>query len=173
MHEQSSTAEEWRPVLGWEGRYEVSSQGRVRSLLWKVPRVLSAFHDADGYRRVHLHGGPNGNKLRTVASVVAEAWHGRRPDEMVTRHLNGSRTDDIPSNLAWGTVAENTDDKVRHGTDQRGERHPNASMTDAVAAEILRRSREGEARRSLADEYGVTLNTVNILCRRVSWRHLE
>lgn len=127
-------AEEWRPVPGYEGVYEVSNRGNVRSLDRTVVgsdgrvrdfpgRRLKPHRDADGRGRVGLRY--QGKEWRKPVSVlVALAFLGPKPDpSMGVRHLDGNARNDDLSNLAWGTQAENVRDRLRHGTD------PNASKT--------------------------------------------
>lgn len=114
--------EEWRPALGFEGRYEVSSLGRVASLptrTWPTRRLLSVSFakKRGGYARVVLRR--DGKQFaRPVHVLVCEAFHGVRPDGMQVRHLDGQVLNNAATNLAWGTAAENERDKVRHGTHQ-------------------------------------------------------
>lgn len=125
------TAEVWLPVVGYEGYFEVSSQGRVRSMDRvavakngrRTPmkgRVLSTFARS-GYRYVHLK--VNGVDHKTgVHQLVCEAFHGTPlPTQPEARHKDGTRDNNISSNLEWGTVSQNKDDMVRHG------RHHNAN----------------------------------------------
>ncbi len=130
---QSTEAEIWKPVLGHEGMYEVSSLGRVRSLprmakrrgKGDVPvpgRVLSQYLQ-DGYPMVKISVGGAGRR-RAVHVLVCEAWHGPRPDARAEcRHLDDDKSNLHPSNLQWGTRAENMADRIRNGID------PNLSKT--------------------------------------------
>lgn len=124
----------WRPVVGYEGYYEVSNDGFVRSLdrdvLAKGRRTYTrrgkqlAGHIQEGYWRVGLTK-PNG-KIRNwpVHRLVCEAFHGVRPGVgIVVRHLNGISTDNRAENLAWGTSKDNHDDCLdRPGGVQAGTR---------------------------------------------------
>lgn len=119
---------EWRPVTGYEGLYEVSDGGQVRSL----PRTtaghaygggpLKPMLTTTGYLQVHLWRDGKG-RFPKVHQLVCEAFHGPRPVDHEVRHLNGDKTDNRASNLAWGTSRENHQDTLRHGT------HRNASKT--------------------------------------------
>lgn len=124
--------EEWRPVVGYEGCYEVSDHGRVRSL----PRIAARRTKGDVPVRGQLltirpHRGYPAAKLsvngvsrwRCVHILICEAWYGPRPPGLECRHLDDDRTNASPSNLRWGTRAENMADRVRNGID------PNRSKT--------------------------------------------
>lgn len=120
--------ERWRPVVDWEGLYEVSDQGQVRSLDRVVVRsngrtqpihgrVLRSGANAKGYLYLNLKDGPR-RKTAPVHRLVAEAWHGPCPEDLQCRHLDGNKLNNNPSNLKWGTPSENIYDRVAHGTDR-------------------------------------------------------
>lgn len=113
---------EWRPVVGYEGKYEVSSDGQIRTL----PRIDSYGRPVKGRLRTLSVVG-NGYQLITMSSdgkkagryvhvMVAEAFHGPGPHGMEVRHLDGNKLNNRASNLAWGTSGENKLDMVRHGS---------------------------------------------------------
>lgn len=130
----------WRPVLGWEGYYAASDDGRIKSVdrLVTLPdgrqrlqlgRMLRSYIAQNGYPYVRLSR--NGiTSLRTVHSLVAEAFLGPRPEGHDVAHADGDRTNAAAENLRWATRVENSSDKLRHGTDNRGEKHPLARLTD-------------------------------------------
>jgi len=121
-----NVTERWLPVIGYEGLYEVSDLGRVRSITHTdrlnrlhPGKVLSQFKMTDGYLAVGFTNRP-GNR---VHHLVLEAFHDLRPDGTEARHLNGNHLDNRAANLKWGTKSENNRDQVHHGT------HPKASRT--------------------------------------------
>ena len=132
----SETLTEWRPVLGHEGSYEVSSTGRVRSLDRRINgqmfrgRELAQLRGSSGYKYVRIYRDSN-SKHCTVHALVAEAFIGPRPEGMVVRHLDGNQDNNVPTNLCWGTVSENQLDMVRHGT------HRNASKVRCIRGHLL------------------------------------
>lgn len=123
----------WLPVPGFEGSYEVSDLGQVRSVDRFVPgkfahntalrkgQLLTPGVNTHGYLQVSLcrdgHAYP-----RAVHRVVLLAFVGQRPDGRVTRHLNGDKLDCSLVNLAYGTQSENLRDKVTHGTDHNAKK---------------------------------------------------
>lgn len=122
---QDRTAEEWRPILGFEGSYEVSDQGNVRSLTRYQPDGLhviqggpmrAAIIGCDSPRRM-IRMSTNGRQIaKYVAVLVLEAFVSPRPEGMQACHNNGDRFDDRLANLRWGTPSENQRDRLIHGT---------------------------------------------------------
>ena len=108
-----TAGEVWRPVVGAEGRYEVSSLGRVRSLLRKVPQVLKPTVGTHGYMTLYIYADGK-RRLRSVHQLVAEAFIGPRPDGVDVRHLNGVKSDCRAVNLAFGSRSQNMLDAVEH-----------------------------------------------------------
>ena len=117
--------ESWRPVLGYEGLYEVSDQGRVRSVGREVmrsngrkhtvaPKVRKPAKMPKGHLRVTLIRDAELQTF-TVHGLVLTAFRGERPHGAVTRHLNGDPSDNRLVNLEWGTGSQNQYDAVAHG----------------------------------------------------------
>ena len=126
----SNTPEEWRPVVGYEGRYEVSDHGKVRTVGRTIIRsnghpdtyktaVLSPA-DRNGYNAVQLKANGVGS-TRYVHRLVLEAFVGPA-DGRVCCHGNGDRKDNRLPNLRWGTYRDNALDKAKHGRDDRRNR---------------------------------------------------
>lgn len=165
---------EWRPVAGFPG-YEVSSTGRVRSWLHVLagrrpqPTVLAPIPDKDGYHRCNLNRGGR-QYTRRVAHIVAEAWHGSRPQGCVLRHLDGCNTNNQPSNLQWGTHQENHDDAIRHGTQVRGHQVNTARLNDEKVMAILEST---ASHVDLARLYGVSPGAIWHIRHGRTWKHLQ
>lgn len=175
--------ERWLPVVDWEGRYEVSDQGNVRSL-WAPrgprlkPRLLKQRVHApapDGRMVVFLCDAARRKpELRLVHHLVLEAFVGPRPDGQETRHGPGGALDNRLVNLCWGTHADNIRiDKVRDGTNLSGERHPAAKLTAASVRKIRRRHAAGETPEMLACEFGVTKSNISYIVNGKSWASLS
>ena len=126
-------AESWLPVVGFEGCYEVSDLGRVRSLDRTVNRCghavrlrgrqlsMGGVHPS-GHIYVHLHADGR-DATHQVHRLVMAAFVGPCPEGMEVRHLNGDPADNRLENLTYGTRAENSVDQVAHGV------HNKASLT--------------------------------------------
>ena len=99
----------WKPVPGYEGRYEVSDQGRVRNRVKELAQTTMR----SGHLTVHL-----GKQTHYVHRLVLFAFVGVLQSNVTrieARHLDGNPTNNHLSNLRWGTVAENRADRRRLG----------------------------------------------------------
>ena len=108
--------------MGWEGLYEVSSLGRVRSVdrvdsagATRKGRVLRSGDQLTGHQVVHLSRASQVT-TRTVHRLVLEAFVGPRPEGMEACHWDGNPRNNRRDNLRWGTRSSNRQDAVRHGT---------------------------------------------------------
>ena len=103
--------EVWHPIPGYEGLYEVSSHGRVRSFhrVTNLPCPhLSKLHiDAHGYTYVNFSKDGHKHK-RKVHQLVLEAFHGPKPPGCVVHHKNSVRTNNYLSNLEYASYKDNT-----------------------------------------------------------------
>lgn len=112
--DHSSAIESWRPVVGYEGHYEVSDLGRVRSVrTGRIlrPNTISRY----GHQQVKLCMLGRKQDL-LVSRLVLEAFVGPG-DGQQARHVNeNDASNNALTNLAWGTQAENEADKKRHGS---------------------------------------------------------
>lgn len=112
--------EEWKPIESWEGRYEVSNQGRVRSLTdGKNPRLTPLIRICSPNRSGHLMvslGNVRGRKLHTsVHRLVALAFVHRPEGCDVVNHLDGEKLNNRFDNLEWTTVSGNNAHARRMG----------------------------------------------------------
>lgn len=178
-------SESWRPVIGWEGRYEVSSAGRVRSVSRcgvhgreksRVfpSKLLTPIVTAKGYLVVNFTdnavvGVPRRRVQRKIHHLVLEAFIGPKPPETQGCHNNGIKEDCRLSNLRWDTAAGNCADKIRHGTVQCGERNGNAKLTSSLVA-MIRSSTESS--RTLAKSLGISKTNVLDIRSRATWGHI-
>lgn len=112
MAQGQSEAEEWRPVLGYEDLYEVSSTGHV-ARRGQVRQLALPQTYWGAYLAVTLRGRGRPRRAR-VHVLVLEAFIGPRPKGMVARHLNDQQSDNRLENLAWGTPEQNREDARRN-----------------------------------------------------------
>jgi hypothetical protein len=100
--------------------------------------------------------------------MVCLAFYGPRPEGMTARHGDGTRTNDAKSNLSWATQAVNCQDKLAHGTAQRGERSANVTITEAAARHI-KTSTFGMTAAQVAAEIGCKKGVVHSIRQGRTW----
>lgn len=181
-----SSEEAWRDVIGYEGHYQISDQGRLRSLRRTVMfsrrgkliayslqgKILNLKIDKDGYSRARLWK-DGVVQQHAVHRLVLMAFVGPCPQGMESRHLDGKPTNNSVGNLVWDTHFNNIADRVTHGTAPRGERSRSAKLTEDQVREIRHLySKGGVTRERLAVRFGVSPATVSHITTRRNWRHV-
>ena len=165
----------WAPVVGYEGLYEVSDLGRVKSLARpyrRQERILQPVLDTHGYLQVGLS--KNGTSKRLVHALVTEAFIGPKPDGLEVRHGESGKLDNSLANLCYGTHKQNCEDTVRHGTSTRGERNAKARLTAEQVTEARRLVATGPkgTLSRLAREWGLTQQALGQAVKGITWSWL-
>lgn len=177
----SEQVEEWRAVPGFEGLYEVSDWGRVRSLdrvtvdkIGRVSprtgRILKTIFNGGGYPSSHLSRENNSFRVANHTLVLL-AFEGPRPPELQVRHLDGNRKNGRLSNLKYGTSLENSADALAHDTTIHSEAHYRAKLTKDAVVEI-RAARGKIYQKELAAMFGVSPSTIGHVQRGDTWNHV-
>ena len=179
--------EVWLPVVGYEGFYEVSDLGRIRSLgrvetmrnRWgsltvrtKRGCLMKASPNHNGYPAVWLYDAGGNVVGKLVHRLVAEAFIGPIPDGMDVAHNDGTRTNARLENLRITTRADNCADKEIHGTVQRGERSSRAKLS-ADAVREIRDANGAKTQKELAAQFGVRQGQISRIQLRKNWRHID
>ena len=166
--------EEWKPVPTWEGLYEVSNHGRLRSLPRKRLRIhqgkirpviykgrLISTSLKNGYPFANLNDSPRCEAVY-VHRLVCEVWNGPPPSaKHEVAHNDGSRTNCRPENLRWATRRENMHDKIEHGTAKQLGRRNVSKLRPRDVPQIRSRLARGELQREIAKDYGVTQSVIS------------
>lgn len=187
MADQDYSAEEWRDIPGYEGWYQASSEGRIKSLArstptrnrwgpctYTKPEQIIEGRLIGGYRRMKLCvAGMTTDQF--AHKLVAIAFHGMAPDGCdQVAHWDGDKENNQPTNLRWTDTAGNAADKVRHGStaNQFGERHSQSKLTNEQIAQIRAVPHYHGVNRDLGAQYGVVPQTIGKIRRGERWPHL-
>lgn len=158
----------WHDCVGFENYYEVSNQGNIR----RKGKNKNKVHvlDKDGYY-VHIFSCSGKRTNVMVHQLVAEAFNGPRPIGLVTRHRDGVPTNNFPSNLVYGTPAQNSQDMINHNTQCKGIDNHLAVLTEADVISI-RAAYPAMSQSQLARHYGVTQSNIWNIVNRITWKHI-
>lgn len=164
--------ERWLPVVGYEGFYEVSDLGRVRSLRRMTTkgmqggRVRKPQPAGKGYLSVTLSM-RGVIKAQYVHQMVLAAFIGPCPEGMEVLHGDDNRTNNWLSNLRYDTHKRNQEEASERGRSAFGERNGMAVVTEEIVAEIRSAAAAGVQQIAIAEYHGISrAQTCRIVLRR-------
>lgn len=173
----------WKSVVGYEGSYEVSDRGDVRSLTRidsigrKVKgRTLKTSIDRCGYKKVVLYKGGE-RKNHSLHRIIAKSFISNLENKSEVNHINGDKLDNTLKNLEWVTTTENMRHAFSTGLNRihenhKGEKHSRSKLTNDQVLEIYKRVHEGEIQRVLAKEFKVSRQHISVIKLGKKWSFL-
>lgn len=121
----------WKDIVGYEGLYQVSNLGRVKSLIYS--KILKEFNDGrcDGYSKIKLYKDKS-NKTIKISRLVAIAFLPNYNNLPVVNHIDGNKQNNSVNNLEWVTHSENQKHAIRTGLLVRktGENNKRSKFSD-------------------------------------------
>ena len=181
MRKTKEFKERWRPIKSFEGLYEVSNFGRVRSLSRWVDcrngerlldgRLLKQKIGNNGYYGVTLCNGTIQTDADTHRIIAYAFLPGKSLD--VVRHLDGNPLNNSLKNLAWGSFEDNEADKKKHGRTPLGENHHRAVLNNSLVLIIKDMHRRGFSQLKIAEIIGFNRGVVGNVVRGETWNHVS
>jgi len=177
--------ERWASVDGYEGIYEVSDLGRIRSIERLVASrwgtltkavsgvVKTPRQQREGYLYVHLYKDGKARK-RYIHRLVAKAFVLNPGDLPQVNHMDGDKTNNAHLNLEWVTGKGNCEHAIRNRLYEpaRGEQSGHAKLSEDDVLEIRRSVACGELHREAALRFGVGRKAVTKIVSRQRWSHV-
>lgn len=169
-------ADIWKPVPGYEGRYEVSNSGLVKSLpnARRSTEILlrPRKHIRSGHLQVTLTSNEGGGfiqKTHWVHRIVLLAFVGAPGPDEVCCHNDGNPENNSVSNLRWDTQLGNSADRLKHGTHAKGEQNPAAKVTESQVRQIKALIESGASNGEIATLFPLTQSAVKAIRNGYNW----
>lgn len=165
----NDTNEIWKPVVGFEGLYEVSNLGQVRSLDrqtrggFKPSRILKPQTQWTGYTQVGLTRPGQRQQYKKIHVLVAEAFLPNPDNKPQMNHKNGIRNDNRLENLEWVTISENH----KHAFRELGKKPSRAALGKPSPRRKLSKEQveairsDTRSQTAIAEDYGVSQQTIS------------
>ena len=179
--------ENWKAIEGYEGLYEVSDLGRVRSLdrlvidthrngkprhkIFKGKILTPQLEPAKGYYHIRLSKQDGGHSLR-VAPIVAKAFIPNLENKPEVNHKNGKQKwNNAVSNLEWATKSENEQHASKNLLKVHGSEHSQAKLSESDIPKIRALRSSGLSLRVIADRFDVCHKTILNIVKGSIWKH--
>lgn len=188
QNKQQSAAtgtEIWKDIKGYEGMYQISNEGRVKSISRHVSRgvlqdkmpftkelILATAHDEGDYVIVNISkNAKSGNK--TVHRLVATAFKPNPHNLPEVNHEDGDKENNNDWNLTWCTKAQNMEHAARMGliSSRPGILNPAAKLTEAQVIEI-RALKPTHTLKQLGEMFHVDQSMIALIVKRKNWQHI-
>ena len=172
--------EVWKDVINYEGIYQVSNLGRLKSLSryikhWRggflnsKEMIKKPFKSKSGYLITELSKNSSKSKF-LIHRLVAEAFIPNPEGKPQVNHINGIKTDNRVENLEWNTRSEN----IKHADSKglrnlKGVNNANAKLSEKEVIEIRQSENSIDA---LASNYNVGTTCIKRILNKKTWKHI-
>ena len=151
---ESLDGEEWKDIAGYNGDYQVSNFGRIKSFKWTKPRIRKPALFGE-YLGVNLSGG-NKIKQRTIHVLVAEAFIPNPDNKPQVNHRIGMKFNCHVSNLEWATGSENMQHAVKNGLSKSGVNDSQAKIKNEKDIIYIRENPDNLSQQQLGEKFGLS-----------------
>lgn len=177
----------WRPVEGYEGIYEVSSAGEVKSLprlkycghkgsppQKVLGRTLKISEDRLGYSRVKLSKDGTSN-LKYLHRIIASAFIEPIAGKTEVNHIDGDKSNNALKNLEWVNRSENMKHNFSIGISQarRGDDNNKAKLSWDSVKKIRKLYSDGVSQKDLSEKFEVTIANISCIVNHKTWKEIS
>lgn len=163
-----SYKEIWKDVPNYEGTYQISNLGNVKSLWFGKDKILKPREDTGGYMQVALYK-EGKSKFFLVHRLIMLAFVGE--SDLQVNHKNGIKSDNHLQNLEYCTASKNTQHAYDIGLSSKGEKHYASKLTRACA-ERIKYGHQGMTQQEVANIYGVSRMLISEIRSGKAWKHI-
>jgi hypothetical protein len=148
--------ETWKPIKGYEGLYEVSNYGRIKTLQLTFPRIRKTKINPRGYEVIDLTKNKKDQQCR-IHRLVAQAFLPNPENKPEVNHIDCIKTNNHVSNLEWSTSQENMSHAAKNGL--TASKQKNAAFKGVIAA-----YKDGKFKHTMVGKYEITDKGFNNRC---------
>lgn len=162
--------EKWISIKGYEGLYEISNEGRVKSIGYGKERILKPNKSKDDYLYVILYKDKLEKNYR-VHRLVAINFLDNPYNKVEVNHINGIKDDNRLENLEWNTRSENIKHAYDNGLKEqyKGSKHGNSKLTEKQVLEIRK---SNLTQTELGVIFGIDQSQISRIKNRKKWTHV-
>lgn len=174
--------EVWKDIPNFEGCYQISNMGYIRSLDRFIEYstggvrlvggvLLKPQKNTGGYYQNNLY--KNMKHIRvTIHRLVAELFVDGRESDLEVNHIDGDKSNNKYTNLEWCTKSHNQQHKYDNNLIEKmwGSGNPAAKLIEADVLEIDRLLQEGLLQKDIANRFNVSVNTISNIKLRKCWK---
>jgi len=181
---RSMSGEVWKDIPGYEGLYQVSNMGEIKSFdriksgkdgrksyILKGRILKPSIDKRYGYLNVDLTK-DGVRKVRRLNRLVCFAFIGEPELGQESCHFDNNKLNNKLGNLRWDTRVGNLEDNERHGITNKGSRNGMASLIEAEVVEIKKLLMDGVAQTAIAARVGVSQSTISLINLKKRWAHV-
>ncbi len=168
----------WKDIEGYEGLYQVSNTGKVKSIVMSMGRrvrELTQMKRSNHYEGLCVHLYNNDKKMKTypIHRLVAQAFIPNPNNLPNVCHKDDNPKNNKVSNLFWGTTQDNVKDRQSKGRQARGESSAPGKLKNDQVLTILEEytGKRGELER-FAERFNVTRQAVWHIVHKKTWKHI-
>ena len=156
--------EEWVDIKNYEGVYQISNTGKIRSRNFNKIKIIKGRIGKDGYVRVNLYKNKT-SKTFKVHRLVSEAYIENTYSKAFVNHKNLIKTDNDVDNLEWATPLENTRHYIYNENKKRKKQYENISYERRKFSildlnEMYKMNCNGFSLSQIANHYNVATTSV-------------
>jgi hypothetical protein len=164
--------EQWKEIDGYDGLYQISDFGRVKSLKGCNERILKQTINKYGYMIIYLSK-DSIKKTLSVHRLVAQSFLEYKTDKLFVNHIDANKTNNHISNLEWVTPKENTAHAIKHNLLKSlyGEENGKTNLTKEIVRNILKLYWLDKLNvTKIASLLKINRRTVNSIVKGVNWK---
>lgn len=159
--------EHWFDIRGYEGKYRISSKGRVYSVLSEI--YLKGDRDRYGYIHFSLLG-----KHHTGHRLVATHFIPTEDYSLEVNHIDGDKTNNCIENLEWVTQHENRAHAMSVlGISSKGINNPSVKLSEVEVRQIKDCLLKQETQHSIAKKFNISRSTISMIAIGHIWNHIQ